>query len=164
MLLTIAFATSFEFVSWTIPSSRRERDVCHLVSTPSPPGRGLARDCHAFKMLKISPNLTDYHLKITFQAALTKSFILCHAQFRMNYLSRLLYRWAMVPVVCILSWVCRKAELNCRRKDFQSFALPLSYFGVLTSDWYSFVWVILDSNQWPLLCKRSALANWAKHP
>ena len=26
------------------------------------------------------------------------------------------------------------------------------------------MWVILDSNQWPLLCKRSALANWANHP
>lgn len=25
--------------------------------------------------------------------------------------------------------LCRGAELNCRRKDFQSFALPLSYPG-----------------------------------
>jgi hypothetical protein len=65
MLLTIAFATSFDFVSWTIPSSA-VTDVCHLVSTParqlSEIGSGLP--------FQASPNLTDYHLKIAFQAAL----------------------------------------------------------------------------------------------
>ena len=89
-----------------------------------------------------------------------------------------------------INFWCRRAESDCQRKDFQSFALPLSYFGsnqkfvrdstdacpvvkceafVLqgaTSAFLFFplVWMLLDSNQWPLLCKRSALANWAKHP
>lgn len=35
---------------------------------------------------------------------------------------------ARVAVNAVLTW-CREAELNCRHKDFQSFALPLSYPG-----------------------------------
>ena len=36
-------------------------------------------------------------------------------------------------IFIILSSWCREAELNCRRKDFQSFALPLSYLGILSA-------------------------------
>ena len=37
--------------------------------------------------------------------------------------------WCWGPKFIPNQFWCRRAELNCRRKDFQSFALPLSYFG-----------------------------------
>jgi hypothetical protein len=56
---------------------------------------GLARDCHvASSATKISPNLTDNHLKITSQAALQIFTIVLQpskTQLRAIYLSRALY-------------------------------------------------------------------------
>ena len=74
MHLTIAFATPFEFVSWTIPSS--QKDVCHLVSTPSHIETWAWLGIVMAQSQKISPNLTDNRLKITSQTALQNSSVL----------------------------------------------------------------------------------------
>ena len=120
MLLTIAFATSFEFVSWTIPSPAQSSGLsgCLPSSLYTFPAIGawlgiIILRCNI--RVKTSPNLTDFHLKIAFQAALQCSFALC-------------YNWIMKKIITCA--ICNKplsgkqklyCSISCKNKDHQSY-------------------------------------------